>query len=171
MRQSRYETGLLPRLGELAGLLAAGEELDGAARRLGLRPGTLRRYLTLARRGDDRYAALRRAVDGAPAGPDAEVEAALYRRCTGYSAPVIKHYKLKRVDYDPDTGKRVRETEELVEAREEIHVAANTSAHMDWLTNPRPDRWQFRPVRATDGEEESGEPGVLILPGPEEEPG
>ena len=38
---------------------------------------------------------------------------------------------------------RIREVETLVEARDEVHVAANTAAQMFWLTNRKPETWKY----------------------------
>lgn len=74
-----------------------------------------------------------------------EVESALLRTATGYSKPVTKTYKVKHVEYDPDTGKKVQEKEELQTAEEKVHVPGNTTAQVFWLKNRRPDRWRDKP--------------------------
>ena len=73
---------------------------------------------------------------------DVEVENALYIKCLGYNVPVTKHYKLKEVRYDEDTGKKLSEVERLVEVEEQIHVPADTTAQKFWLSNRRPDSWR-----------------------------
>ena len=78
-----------------------------------------------------------------------------FKSCLGYNAQIVKHYKLKTVEYDPETGKRIREVETLVEARDEVHVAANTAAQMFWLTNRKPETWKYKP-EAQDGDEDEG---------------
>lgn len=76
---------------------------------------------------------------------DVEVENALYKKCLGYNVPVTKHYKLKEVRYDEDTGKKLSEVERLVEVEEQIHVPADTTAQKFWLSNRRPDKWREKP--------------------------
>ena len=95
--------------------------------------------------------------------PDEQVENALFKSCLGYNAQIVKHYKLKTVEYDPETGKRIREVETLVEARDEVHVAANTAAQMFWLTNRKPETWKYKP-EAQDGDEDEGSGVVLLSP-------
>ena len=92
-----------------------------------------------------------------------QVENALFKSCLGYNAQIVKHYKLKTVEYDPETGKRIREVETLVEARDEVHVAANTAAQMFWLTNRKPETWKYKP-EAQDGDEDEGSGVVLLSP-------
>jgi hypothetical protein len=60
---------------------------------------------------------------------------ALHRKAVGYTAPVKKTYKLKRVEYDPDSGKKLSEYEELQTGIDEAHVPADTRAEIFWLQN------------------------------------
>ena len=124
---------------------------------------TFRKYLDEGQEGDERYAALSAAFAQACEVPDEQVENALFKSCLGYNAQIVKHYKLKTVEYDPETGKRIREVETLVEARDEVHVAANTAAQMFWLTNRKPETWKYKP-EAQDGDEDEGSGVVLLSP-------
>lgn len=76
---------------------------------------------------------------------DIEVENSLLKRAKGYNAKVKKHFKLKTVDFDPVTGRKVSEREELKEVEDEVHVPADTTAQFFWLKNRRPDKWRDRP--------------------------
>jgi len=76
---------------------------------------------------------------------DAEVENALYKKCIGYNASITKHYKLKEIIYDEDTGKKISEVERLEEVEELIHIPADTNAQKFWLSNRRPDKWRDKP--------------------------
>ena len=71
-----------------------------------------------------------------------EVEKTLFRRATGYTVPVKKAMKVKTVQYDETTGRRISETEEIVEAIEEQHVPADVGAIRFYLTNRAPERWK-----------------------------
>lgn len=73
---------------------------------------------------------------------DIEVENALYKKCIGYNVPVTKHFKLKEIQYDESTGKKISEVEELVEVEETMHIPADTTAQKFWLANRRPDKWR-----------------------------
>lgn len=66
---------------------------------------------------------------------------ALYKRATGYSVSVNKTYKLKHTDFDPDTGKKVREYEELATGADESYIPADVRASSFWLKNRQPGRW------------------------------
>lgn len=88
---------------------------------------------------------------------DIEVENALLKKAKGYNAKVKKHFKLKTVEYDPDTGRKIAEREELKEVEDEVHVPADTTAQIYWLNNRRPDKWANKPKEA------EAEEGVTII--------
>lgn len=93
-------------------------------------------------------------------GANEQVEQALLQLATGYTVPLAKTFKLKQVDFDPDTGKKIAEREELAVGYDETHVSANTRAQMFWLTNRAPDRWSSKPE---EHQEENGEEGGVIF--------
>ncbi len=74
------------------------------------------------------------------------VEDAIYKRARGYKIEVKKTYKVKRVEYDPDTGKKISEREELETGLDEVVVPADIRAGAYWLVNRAPDRWREHPV-------------------------
>ena len=78
-------------------------------------------------------------------GADFAVSEALYKKATGYSVTVNKTYKLKRVDYDPDTGKKIREYEELQTGADENYIPADVRATSFWLKNRQPSKWSDKP--------------------------
>ena len=88
------------------------------------------------------------------------VEDSIYKRARGYKVAVKKTYKVKRVEYDPDTGKKTLEREELQTGIDEVHIPADVRAGEYWLKNRSPERWSEQPVIA-DTEEKSG---VILLP-------
>lgn len=73
---------------------------------------------------------------------DIVVENALYKKAQGYNVSLQKTMKIKKAEYDPITGKKVAEYEELVPAIEEIHVPADTQADIFWLKNRKPLNWR-----------------------------
>ena len=89
-----------------------------------------------------------------------QVEQALLQLATGYTVPLAKTFKLKQVDFDPDTGKKIAEREELAVGYDETHVSANTRAQMFWLTNRAPERWSNKPEER---QEETGEEGGIVF--------
>lgn len=163
MAKSKYETHVLPYLDKITEWAEAGVTAKDIAANLHIAYSTFRKYLDEGQEGDERYAALSATFAQACEVPDEQVENALFKSCLGYNAQIVKHYKLKTVEYDPETGKRIREVETLVEARDEVHVPANTAAQMFWLANRRPDRWKYKP-QETDDDKDS-ERGVIMIPG------
>ena len=88
---------------------------------------------------------------------DYEVEQALLKKCFGYNQKVLKNIKVKTTEYDPDTGRKLLEKEEIVEVYDEIHIPADTTAEIVWLKNRMPDKWRDKPVKVDDDD------GVVIV--------
>lgn len=112
-----------------------------------------------------RYAEFAEALKRGKEPVDIEVENALHRSALGYNAKIKKHFKLKRVEYDPDTGKKVKEWEELQEAEDEVHVTADVTAQKFWLVNRKPEAW--REKRSEDVRIDAGDAaptGVILIP-------
>ena len=88
---------------------------------------------------------------------------ALHKRAVGFNVGVQKTYKLKRVEFDPETGKKLREYEELATGVDETYVPPDLSAEKFWLKNRQGDCWLESSEKASAPavEEESG---VLELP-------
>ena len=93
---------------------------------------------------------------------DFAVIKALHKKATGFNVGLKKSYKLKRIDFDPDTGKKIREYEELATGIEETYVPVDLSAEKFWLKNRQSDRWLENGERI-DGEGE-GVGGVVEIP-------
>lgn len=91
---------------------------------------------------------------------DRGVENSLLKKANGYNAEIKKTFKIRIIDYDPDTGKKIREYEELKQAIDEVHVPADTTAQIFWLKNRMPDKWRDKPEGGNDGK---GENGVIFL--------
>ena len=84
------------------------------------------------------------------------VEDAICRRAKGYKVSLKKTLKVKRVDYDPDTGKKTCEREELLPGVEEVHVPGDVRAAAYFLNNRAPERWCDHPNACEDGGESGG---------------
>jgi hypothetical protein len=76
------------------------------------------------------------------------VEDALYRRACGYKVKLKKSYKVKTVEYDRDTGKKLEEREDLKEGFEEVHIPADVRVCAYYLNNRSPARWREHPAEA-----------------------
>lgn len=73
---------------------------------------------------------------------DIEVENALLKKCFGYNVSIKKTFKVKRTKYNPETGKKIEEYEELVEGEDEVHIPADTTSQIFWLKNRKPSEWR-----------------------------
>lgn len=157
MKDHKYLTWQEPHNLELLEAMAA-EGLDFAqiAEKIRISESTLREWRK-------KYPAISAAIKRGRDHAIAEVENALHKRALGYNVPIRKAIKVKRVEYDEKTGRRLREHEEVVEAIEEMHVPSDTTAAIFYLTNRKPEAWRRNGAEvATDGDE-SGT-GVLMLP-------
>ena len=94
------------------------------------------------------------------ASPDALVEEALFKACVGYCADVVKNYKVKKVEYDQQTGKKISEHEEIVQARDSVHIPPSIMAQRFYLTSRMPEKWGGKALP----DELCEEAGVIVLP-------
>ena len=154
MAKSKYETNVAPRLTEVEGWARNGVSDEDIAHNLGVAYSTFRKY-------KEANAALSAALARGKEVVDLEVEGALLKRCMGYNARVAKHYKVKTIDYD-ENGKKLCEREELKEVYDEVHIPADTTAQMFWLTNRKKKDWKYKPEDDKTGDE--NETGVVLLP-------
>ncbi len=93
---------------------------------------------------------------------DFHVIRALYKKATGFNVGLRKTYKLKRVEFDPQTGKKLREYEELATGMDETFIPGDLSAEKYWLECRRGDRWGGKDIEGV--ADEDGEFGVLLMP-------
>lgn len=163
MAKSKYDSCVAPFLDKVALWAEKGASQAEIAKKLNLAVSTFKLYLSKGEKGEKPYTDLSDRFRTACDVPDDNVETALYKSAVGYNAKVAKNFKLKEVIYDEDTGKKLREVEKLVVGIDEVHVPANVTAQMFWLSNRRADRWRYKPepVNGDDGE---GGTGVVELP-------
>lgn len=135
----------------LRGMACVGKDEAQIASCMGVSTGTLQRW-------KKRYPELAAALAYGKEGADFAVMEALHRKAVGYTTPVKKTYKLKRTEYDPDSGKKVSEYEELQTGIDEAHVPADTRAEIFWLQNRCAGEW------GQERAEGEGEGGVIELP-------
>lgn len=81
---------------------------------------------------------------------DVEVENALLKKALGIEKKVLKPIKVKEVLYED--GKRIKETEHIEYAEEEIYIPPETAAIIFWLKNRRPDLWRDKQSMELSGE-------------------
>ena len=145
----RYGLEFLRRLSEMC------ENEEEIALRCGI-------TLSLFRKWKKKYSEFADAINLGRAESDYAVIKALHKKATGFNVGVKKNYKLKRIDFDPDTGKKIREYEELATGVEETYVPADLNAEKFWLKNRQSDAWleqSEKPVL-----EESSEAGIVEIP-------
>jgi len=89
-----------------------------------------------------RFPELEKTLEQGKDSADREVENALYKSAIGYTLRIQKPVKVKTVDYDPETGKKIREAEKWVAVEEEVHIPPQVTAQIFWLKNRKPDQWR-----------------------------
>lgn len=162
MAKSKYESHVAPFLDKIAQWAESGASQSEIAVKLNLAVSTFKLYLSKGDKGEEPYTDLSDCFRTAVEVPDDNVQAALYKSAIGYNAKVNKTFKIKEVIYDDMTGRKLRETERLVTAQDEVHVPANVTAQMFWLANRMGDKWRYKPEPHS-GEEDGGT-GVVELP-------
>jgi transcriptional regulator with XRE-family HTH domain len=157
MAKSRYEEWTAPEgLARITELAAAMPDKE-LAQAMGIARSTLQVWMKKHGGIHDAVTRARAAAEAADAcikagaEPDGEtageagreVEAALLRKCLGYTVTLQKAFKVREVLFD-EAGKRVKETEKLEYGEETLHIPADTAAQRFWLTNRTPARWKNR---------------------------
>lgn len=64
-----------------------------------------------------------------------KIENAMFNSAIGYTRLAKKYYKVKKVEYDPVSGKKVFEGEEIVEKIEEVYYPPDNTAGIFLLKN------------------------------------
>lgn len=154
MSKNKYETHVAPYLHKIERWVTMGATAKEVAQKLHVSYSTLRLYLSKGDAGEEPYSALSAVFTRACEEPDDEVEAALYKRACGFTAVEITVEE----KYFPQTG----ETMTLTKHTQRVFPPDPTSA-MFWLTNRRPDKWQYK-RQGTEGESQAGENGVILMP-------
>ena len=156
MAKSKYETHVLPKLDLVEAWARDGLVEKQIAHNLGVAVSTLNLYKKDHPEFSEALARGKEVVD-------VEVENDLLKKCHGYNATVKKTFKVKEVEYDPDTGRRLREYERLETGFDEVHIPADTTAIMFWLANRLKGKWAYKP-QEDKGDDPGQEGGVVLLP-------
>ena len=136
----------------LRGMACVGKDECEIAACMGISQSTLTRW-------KKQYPEIASALAYGKDGADYAVMEALHRKAVGYTTPVKKTYKLKRTEFDPESGKKLLEYEELQTGIDEAHVPADTRAEIFWLQNRCAGEWG---QGKQESDAESG--GVIALP-------
>lgn len=158
-----FEEKVLPNIDRITEWAMADISQKEIAKRLEISYSTLRGYIKKAKVGEERFLALLTPFARAREDNGAVVEKSLFRLATGYQATVKKKFKLRHVEYDPQTGKKLKEWEELVDGDETVYIPANVAAQKFWLINKLPEKWKSEPQRDGASDDE-GEYGVIQMP-------
>lgn len=157
MARGKYEEWLTDDGQELLKALAArGLELGEIAKEIGVSASTLREWRK-------NHPAISAALSRGRAHARGIAENSLFKRANGYTIDLKKPIKVRVVDYDPQTQRKIREREEVQEAVEQHHIPADTQALIFYLTNVAPEDWKRNPVEVNYGEEDANTTGVIIL--------
>ncbi|MEI6100825.1 MAG: hypothetical protein WCP73_03210 [Eubacteriales bacterium] len=134
MKQSKYVTNVEPKLKLIACWARRGVIDKDIAKKLDVAYSTFRDY---AKEHTELKEALRDAKEVA----DTTVESSLFDTATGFTKTIKKAYKVKTVKYRPN-GTKLKETEEVIYADEEIYIEPNPTAQIYWLSNRMPEDWK-----------------------------
>lgn len=68
------------------------------------------------------------------------VESSLFKLANGHVTKINKAFKVKKIEYYE--GKKVKETEEIIYAEDEVFTPPNVTAQIFWLKNRDQQRWR-----------------------------
>ena len=108
---------------------------DDIAHNMSINVSTLRRW---KHEHPEIADALRLGKDSA----DRIVENALYKSACGYTQKIRKPVRIKIIDYDPETGRKIRETESWKSVEEDLYIPPQVTAQIFWLKNRKPEQWR-----------------------------
>lgn len=92
---------------------------------------------------------------------DIEVENSLFKKATGHKVSVKKAFKVKRTEYDPVSGKKIREEERIEYGYDEVYIPPDTLAMIYWLNNRKPNEWRNKRDNCVVEDNENN--GVVLL--------
>lgn len=144
MAKSRYETHVAPYLDRIKLWVAKGATQVEVAEKLGI-------SMTALKNWKGRHEAFKTALEAPQGAVDDEVEAALYRRCTGYDYEEVTRWQ------SLGPGGQII----WLEKRTTKHLPPDPSSIQFWLTNRRRE-WKRMPDAVP--EEAVDERGVIMMP-------
>lgn len=156
--KSKFETHVAPNTERICEWVKKGATAKEIAKKLGIAYSSLRKYIDLGHKGDERYKAFAAAFTCACDIPDDNVEASLYKRACGYQfIEVTVEEKIDR------SNNVIKLTKKVVR-----DVPPDPTSAMFWLTNRRGDKWRYKPD-SSDLQDSTG--GVVIIPEVKKEAG
>lgn len=158
--KSKYESHVAPNLDKIKRWAEQGATQKEIANKLKLGQSTFKKYLALGESGQEPYVDLSSCFAQACAVADSDVEAAMFKRATGYS-------------YNEDTYTTVIDKKgkehQVLSKRVVKHMPPDPTSAMFWLTNRQPDKWKYKPEPIQDNEDTGT--GVVALPAVMPNPG
>ena len=143
MAKSKAEKWLEPDgLLRIEGWARDGLTEEQIAKNMGVSRSTLSDYKV-------KYPDILRAIKNSKEVADREVENALFNKATGYTVKLKKPMKVRHVEYDEVSGRKVAEYDRIEYIEEEVHVPADTTAQIFWLKNRKSNEWRDK-VTVTD---------------------
>lgn len=125
---------MLPRLLEIEAWARDGLIDEDIAHNLGVAYSTFCEY--------KKRPELSEALKNSKAVADIKVENALHKKACGHTVKVKKTFKCKVTKYDPVSGRKISEEEELKEGWDEVYVPPDTMAIIYWSNNRMPEKWR-----------------------------
>lgn len=107
-----------------------------------------------------KFTQIREALSTGKEFADRLVENSLFKMTQGFFVKETKGLKVKNVEYDPETGKRLSEKENVVMVEERHYIEPDFKAVAFWLKNRKPDIWKEKVVENAVDEEGTG---IVIL--------
>lgn len=127
-RKNSYETVILPKKEEIKALLSEGYSEKDVAKKIGVsystwkkHKGKIKDFSTLILTAREKQIK--------------ELEKSMYLQAIGFVKKVKKAMKLKNVEYDEETGKRLKEEETIAYYEEEIYIPPSQAAGAFLLKN------------------------------------
>ena len=143
MAKSKAEKWLEPDgLLRIEGWARDGLTEEQIAKNMGVSRSTLSDYKV-------KYPDILRAIKNSKEVADREVENALFNKATGYTVKLKKPMKVRHVEDDEASGRKIAEYERIEYIEEEVHVPADTTAQIFWLKNRKSNEWRDK-VTVTD---------------------
>ena len=143
--KSKYETHVQPYLERIRLWVAKGATQKEVAEKLGISQDRLIKY-------KKDHLEFAESIDAPKGYVDDLVEAALFKRCTGYDYEEVTRWQTIGRD-----GKLM-----WLEKKTKKHLPPDPSSVQFWLTNRRPQEWKRMPE--SKAEEKDSDTGVVMLP-------
>lgn len=131
----------------------AGMTDEEIAKQIGISRSTLAEW-------KKKYAPINAALATGKDFADRLIENSLYKKAIGFYAREQKAFKVKTVEYDEATGRKIKEFEELKMAEEVHYFEPDIKAIIFWLKNRKPDIWKEKVAEAMADDEGTG---VIVL--------